>query len=295
MLVIGASSERSATNSSSVCVAKISSPDSASSVLLSPDATLLGAPVFVFDHGAVMRFDAGAPSSVASGLNRTELAESGELIYATQTDELYVAERSVEAPITSIGKLDVPVEIQASRSGTVVAIEHHTDICIVDEQGDCDRIMLALRRWTRASGFDEHVLYSTSPWELLATLDDGRMLVIGAPVEVDGPTYAGEQPEPRVLLLSETGEIEAELPAPHGSLAVRQVFVLAADRVMFEYQGETGIGALTVAGGHFGFIGLGNTDVALLQAWVDARGQRYAYGGEQGEYNTLNYGSPPLL
>src|SRR5690606_15970905 len=141
---------------------------------------------------------------------------------------LEIAEPS-STELTSIGQLDTPVEIRPSRSGNAAAIEHHSDTCIIDAQGECDRIVLALRRWTRDAGLDDMVLYSTTPWELLATLDDGRMLVIGAPVEIDGPTYAGEQPEPRVLLLAADGEIEREWPASKGGLSVRQAFVLGPD------------------------------------------------------------------
>lgn len=251
-----------------------------------------GAPVFVFDDGQVLRFDAGAPTSVASSLSHTQLADSGELFFATETDELLVAERSATESLTSIGQLDTPVEIRPSRSGTVAAIEHHSDTCILDEQGECDRIVLALRRWTRDAGLDDDVLYSTTPWELLATLDDGRMLVIGAPVEIDGPTYTGEQPEPRVLLLSAAGEIEAEWPASKGSLAVRQVFVLGPDRVLFEQHDEWDNGSLTLIGSA-GNVGLGNSDVALLQSWVDARGERVVFVSEQASGYALNYGSVP--
>ncbi|HVI04294.1 MAG TPA: hypothetical protein VM869_36650 [Enhygromyxa sp.] len=270
-------------------------------VLDSPDDGLAwrqaprrGAPVFVFDDGQALRFDAGVPSSVASALSRTQLAESGELFFSNESDELLIAERTT-APLTSVGQLHTPVEIRPSRSGTVAAIEHHSDTCVVDAQGECDRIVLALRRWTRDAGLDELVLYSTTPWELLATLDDGRMLVIGAPVEIDGPTYSGEQPEPRVLLLSDEGEIEAEWPASNGGLSVRQVFVLGPDRVLFEYRDQLGGGSLVVAGGQFDQVGLGNADVLLLQAWVDARGQRVAFVSEHADGAALNYGSVPLL
>lgn len=252
-----------------------------------------GAPVLVFDDGALVRFDAGAPSSVGSGLQRSELAESGELIFATEADELFMAERAAEDGITSIGQFNVPVEIRASRSATSVAIEHHTDTCIVDDLGDCSRIVLALRKWTRASGLEDLALHSTSPWELLAAFDDGRLLVIGSPVEIDGDTYAGEQPEPRVLLLSAKGEIEAELPAPHGGLAVRQVFVVADDRVLFEYQSQAGVGSLIEAGSELGFVSLVNDiDIALLQAWVDARGRRIAVVAEEPGGTSLLFGSP---
>jgi hypothetical protein len=250
-----------------------------------------GAPVFVFDEGEIVRFDAGAPSTVAGTPEETELAESGELFFATESDELFVTEPSPTTPLTSIGHLDVPVEISASPSGTIATLEHHSETCILDDQGECDRIVAALRRWTRDFGLDELVLYSTSPWELLATTDDGHMLVIGSPVEVDGPTYTGEQPPPRVLFLSADGEIEAELPAPHGALAVRQVFVLGPDRVLFEYQSEDGIGAVMMAGSEFGFSSSTTTDIALLQVWVAPGGRRYAYVAELPGSDTLQYSS----
>jgi hypothetical protein len=269
-------------------------------VLDSPDAMAWrqaarrGAPVFVFDDGQALRFDAGVSSSVAAGLDRTQLAESGELFFATEAGELKIAERSATEALTTIGQLDTPVEIRPSRSGSVAALEHHSDTCILDEQGECDRIVMALRRWTREAGLDELVLYSTTPWELLATLDDGRMLVIGAPVEIDGPTYAGEQPEPRVLMVAADGEIEHEWPASKGSLSVRQAFVLGPDRVLFEYQNEWDNGSLLVVGPSLA-VGLGNQDVALLQAWVDARGERVAYVVENANGYSLNYGPIPAL
>jgi hypothetical protein len=255
-------------------------------------ASRRGAPVFVFHDGELWRFDAGASSSVASGLSRAELAASGELFFATETDELFVAEHSADAPLGSLGQLDVPVELRASRNGTVVAIEHQSDICIVDAQGECEQILLALRRWTRDSGLDDHVLYSTSPWELLATLDDGSMLVIGAPVEVDGPTYDGEQPQPRVMLLSSQGEIEADHPAHHGAQSVRQTFVLAADRLLFESRNEWDSTSLTIAGDDsFPFLGVGNQTIVPMQVWVDARGSRFAYASEHVDTSALNYGT----
>jgi hypothetical protein len=176
----------------------------------------------------------------------------------------------------------------------VVAIEHHSDVCILDDLGECNRIVLALRRWTRASGLDDWALYSTTPWELLATLDDGRMLVIGSPVEIDGPTYTGEQPEPRVLLLSEAGEIQAELPALHGGLTVRQVFVLAADRVLFHHRNEWDYGSMLVAG-VLGIVGMGNQNVVSMKAWVDGRGTRVAFVVENSSGHRLNYGVPPTF
>jgi hypothetical protein len=261
----------------------------ASSGLALRQAPRRGAPLFVFRQGEILRFDAGAPSSVDGALDMSELAASGELFFATQTDEVFVAERSVSEPLTSVGQLATPVELQASRDGNQLAIEHHSEICIVDDLGDCNRILLALRAWSRDSGLAPSELLSTSPWDLAATLDDGSMLVVGAPVEADGPTYTGEQPPPRALLLDRDGAIVAELPAGNGDLAIRQTFTLADGSVLFEYQPEDGIGALVIAQAGVGFLSLiAGVDIALLQAWVDARAQRVAFVGEQ---STLYYGA----
>jgi hypothetical protein len=250
-----------------------------------------GAPVFVFQQGEILRFDVGSPSSVDGTLDSSELAESGELFFATQTDEVFVAERSASEPLTSVGELATPVELQASRSGNQLALEHHSEICIVDDLGECDRILLALRAWSRESGLAPSELLSSSPWNLESTLEDGSMLVVGAPVQADGPTYTGEQPPPRALWLDREGAIQAELPAGNGDLAIRQTFTLADDRVLFEYQPESGIGELVFAQTGVGFISLiAGVDVALLQAWVDMRAQRVAFVGEQSEGGTLWYG-----
>lgn len=251
-----------------------------------------GAPVFVFQQGEIVRFDAGAPSSVDVALDSAELAESGELFLTTQADEVLVTESSASEPLTSIGEFPTPVELQPSRSGNSLALEHHSEICIVDDQGECDRILLALRAWSRESGLAPSELLSSSPWNLEATFDDGSMLVVGAPVEAEGPTYMGEQPAPRVLLLDRDGAILAELPAGNGDLAIRQTFTLADDRVLFEYQGESGVGALMFAqpGGPVPFTSLIAVDVALLQAWVDARAQRVAFVAEQPDGGMLFYG-----
>lgn len=251
-----------------------------------------GAPVFVFQQGQIVRFDAGAPSSVDVTLDSAALAESGELFLTTPTDEVLVIESAVGEPLTSIGELRTPVELQPSRSGDNLALEHHSEICIVDEQGECDRILLALRTWSRASGLAPSELLSSSPWNLEATLDDGSMLVVGAPVEADGPTYMGEQPPPRVLLLDRDGAIQAEMPAGNGDLAIRQTFTLSEDRVLFEYQDESGVGALIDAQTGGPFISLiAGVDVALLRSWVDARAQRVAFVGEQPDGDQLYYGA----
>lgn len=263
----------------------------ASSGLAPRQARRRGAPVFVFQQGEIVRFDAGAPSSVDVALDSAELAESGELFVTTQTDEVLVVESTVGEPLTSVGEFGTPVELTPSRSGSNLAIEHQSEICIVDEQGACNRILMALRAWSRESGLAAVELLSSSPWNLEATLDDGSMLVVGAPVEAAGPTYTGEQPPPRVLLLDRDGAIQAELPAGNGDLAIRQTFTLAEDRVLFEYQGESGIGALVLAqpGGAFESL-IAGVDVALLQSWVDARAQRVAFVGEQAGGGTLYYG-----
>lgn len=251
-----------------------------------------GSPVFVFDDGQVLRFDAGAPSSVAAGLAFSQLAGSGSLFFATEGGALQLAERSPDASLITIGQLDTPTEIAPSQTGDLAAIEHHSDTCIVDEQGQCDRIVFSLRRWTKAGGLDPQVLHSATPWQLLAMLDDGRMLVTGAPVEIDGPTYDGEQPQPRVLVLAADGEIDAEWPASNGLLAVRQVFVLGPDRVLFELHDESGHGSLELVGPS-SQVTLGDLDVVLLEAWVDARGERVAFVSEDAGERSLNYGSIP--
>lgn len=251
-----------------------------------------GAPVFVFQQGEIVRFDAGTPSSVDVTLDSAELAESGGLFLTTPSDDVLVAESTPGEPLTSVGQFDTPVELQPSRSGDDLAIEHQSEICIVDDLGECDRILMALRTWSRESGLASTELLSSSPWNLEATLDDGSMLVVGAPVEADGPTYMGEQPPPRVLLLDREGVILAELPAGNGDLAIRQTFILAEDRVLFEYQSESGVGELMLAqtGGPLITL-IAGVDVALLQSWVDARAQRFAVVGEQAGGNTLYYGA----
>jgi hypothetical protein len=266
----------------------------ASSGLASRQAPHRGAPVFVFQQGEILRFDAGAPSSVDVALDSAVLAESGELFLTTENDEVLVVESTVDEPLTSIGEFGTPVELTPSRSGNNLALEHQSEICIVDEQGECDRILMALRAWSRESGLASSELLSSSPWNLEATLDDGSMLVVGAPVEAAGPTYMGEQPPPRILLLDREGMIQAELPAGNGDLAIRQTFTLADDRVLFEYQPESGIGELVLAqtGGSFvslNPLGMG-VDVALLQSWVDARAQRVAFVSEHEDGGTLWYG-----
>jgi hypothetical protein len=263
----------------------------ASSSLALRQAPRRGAPVFVFQQGEIVRFDAGAPSSVDADLDSSKVSESGELFLSTQSEQVLVLDRSPSVPVETIGQFSTPVELQPSPSGTALAIEHHSDICIVDEQGECNRILLALRTWSSESGLDERVLLSSSPWNLEATLDDGSMLVIGAPVEAEGPIYDGEQPVARALLIDREGEIQAELPAGNGDLAIRQVFTLADDRVLFEYQGESGVGDLLLAGADIGFVSLiAGVDVALLQTWVDARSQRVAFVAEQAGSGTLWYG-----
>jgi hypothetical protein len=247
--------------------------------------------VFVFQQGEITRFDAGAPSSVDVVLDSAELAESGELFSITPTDEVLVLESTPGEPLTSIGELGTPVELQPSRGGNNLVIEHHSEICIVDARGECDRILLALRAWSRESGLAPVELLSSSPWELEATLDDGGMLVIGAPVQADGPTYMGEQPPSRVLLLDRDGAIQAEMPAGNGDLAIRQTFTLADDRLLFEYQSESGVGELIHAASGGPFISLtAGADVALLESWVDVRAQRIAFVGEEPAGDQLWYG-----
>lgn len=249
-----------------------------------------GAPVFVVHQDALVRFDAGAPSSVDVALASAELSGSGELFLTTPTDEVLVVESSVGEPLTSVGEFLTPVELQPSYSGNSLAIEHQSEICIVDEQGDCNRILMALRGWSRESGLASTELLSSSPWNLEATLDDGSMLVVGSPVQADGPTYMGEQPPARVLLLDRDGAIQAELPAGNGDLAIRQTFTLADDRVLFEYQHESGTGELMLAETGQPFVSLVvGVDVGLLQSWVDARAQRVAFVSQVGG-NLLWYG-----
>ncbi len=249
-----------------------------------------GAPVFVVRPGEIVRFDAGAPSSVDATLDGSALAESGELFF-NEVDQVLVVESVADEPLTSVGEFGTPVELRPSRSGSHLAVEHHSEICLVDSQGECDRILLALRRWSRTHGVAEEELLSTSPWNLEATLDDGSVLVVGAPVEAAGPTYMGEEPQPRVLWIDGDGEIVAELPAGNGDLAVRQTFALGEDRVLFEYQPESGIGELMLAGPD-GFTTLAaGVDVRLLEAWVDARAQRVVFVGESEDGGTLWYGA----
>jgi hypothetical protein len=263
----------------------------AASGLAQRQAPHRGAPVFVFQQGQITRFDAGAPSSVDVASDSATLAESGELFVTTPTDEVLVVESSVDEPLTSVGGFGTPVELQPSRSGDTLAIEHHSEICIIDARGECDRILLALRAWSRDAGLAPIELLSSSPWNLEATLDDGSMLVVGAPVQADGPTYMGEQPPPRVLLLDREGAIQAEMPAGNGDLAIRQTFTLADDRVLFEYQSESGIGSLihAASGGPFSSL-VAEADVALLQSWVDVRAQRVAFVGEEPAGDQLWYG-----
>ena len=264
----------------------------ASSGLALRQAPRRGAPVFVFRQGEIVRFDAGAPSSVDASIDMSEVAGSGELFLATPSDEVFVLEREVGEPLTSVGTFGTPVELQPSRGGDQLAVEHHSEICIVDEQSDCDRILLALRRWSREGGLASGELLSTSPWSLEATLDDGSVLVIGAPVEAEGPTYTGEQPTPRVLLLDAEGEILSEMPAANGDLAIRQTFMFEDGRVLFEYQSESGVGDLVMILPGVGFTSLvAGIDVALLQTWVDARGQRVAFVGALDGVDRLFYGA----
>jgi hypothetical protein len=267
-------------------------------VILDPGAGLTarqsprrGAPVFVFRQGEVLRFDAGDPSTVDVDPEFGELAESGELFFTTATDTVLALERSAEQPPLTIGSFHVPVELEASPDAAALAIEHQSQICIVDEQGDCGRVLMALRVWTREAGLDPRERFSSFPWEVAATLDDGSMLVVGAPVEAEGSTYEGEQPTPRALLLDLDGEIQAELPAGNGDLAIRQSFTIADDRVLFEYQGESGIGELVLAGVDIGFVSLvAGVDVALLRSWVNTRADRVAFVSEQAGADTLWYG-----
>jgi hypothetical protein len=250
-----------------------------------------GAPVFMLYQDELVRFDAGAPSSVDVAIASAELSESGELFSITPSDEVLVVESSVGEPLTSIGEFVTPVELQPSPGGNNLALEHQSEICIVDEQGDCNRILMALRAWSRESGLAPTELLSSSPWNLEATLDDGSMLVVGSPVQADGPTYMGEQPPARVLLLDRDGAIQAELPADNGDLAIRQTFTLADDRVLFEYRYGSGIGELMVAETGQPFVTLVvGAGVALLQSWVDARAQRVAFVGQAGG-NLLWYGA----
>lgn len=254
-----------------------------------------GAPVFVLQQGTIRRLDAGAPSSVGSGLESAELAGSGELFYSTDADAVLAVELDLELPLTTIAEFTTPVELQPSSTAAMLGVEHHSEICILDDQGECDRILAALRLWDREAGLAPRVLLSSSPWNLEATLDDGSMLVIGAPVEAEGPTYEGEQPAPRVLWLDREGAIQAELPAGNGSLAIRQTFELTNDRVVFEYQAESGQGALMLARTSApGFLSLApDVDVALLQTWIDARAERAVFVAEQDGVNTLWFGALP--
>lgn len=250
-----------------------------------------GAPVFVFHDGDIVRYDAGDPSSIDMTWDSSELAASGELFFTTLDSEVFVSEASSASEPLSVGAFDTPVELQPSRNGGTLAVEHHSDICIVDDLGECDRILLFLRAWSRELGIAPIELLSTSPWNLEAAFDDGSLLVVGAPVQAVGPMYDGEQPAPRALLLDREGTTLAELPAGNGDLAIRQTFPLADDRVLFEYQPESGVGELILAQTGVGFTTLvAGVDVALLQSWVDARGQRVAFVTELNGAGTLWYG-----
>jgi hypothetical protein len=253
-----------------------------------------GAPVFVLQQGEIRRLDAGAPSSVAGGLEAATLAGSGELFWEHVSGDVLAVELDLEQALIEVGQFTTPVELRPSQEATMLAVEHHSDICILDDLGECDRILLALRLWDREAGLDPRVLLSSSPWNLEATMDDGSMLVVGAPVEAEGPTYDGEQPSPRVLWLDRQGEIRGELPAANGDLAVRQTIRLGDERVLFEYQGESGQGELMVAKAGAGFVSLvPDVDVALLQAWVDGRGERVAFVAEANGGYTLWFGALP--
>ncbi len=253
-----------------------------------------GAPVFVLDQGTIRRLDAGALSSVDAGLDSIALAGSGELFYTTEADAVLALELDATLPPTAIAELDTPVALRPSNQASRLALAHHSGICIVDALGECDRILLALRLWDRQAGLDPRRWLSTSPWNLVATLEEGDTLAIGAPVEAEGPTYAGEVPSPRVLWLDQEGVIQAELPAGNGGLAIRQSFELGQGRVLFEYQSELGKGELMLArSGSAGFSSLApEVDVALLQALVDARAERVAFVAE-GSPSTLWFGALP--
>ncbi|MFV8754761.1 hypothetical protein ACNOYE_29800 [Nannocystaceae bacterium ST9] len=259
-----------------------------------------GAPVFVLRQGVVRRLDAGAPSSVGGGLESAALAGSGELFYSStesdsDTDEILALELDVALPPTAIGQFETHTSMLPSRGAAALSLTHHSEVCIVDALGECERILIALRRWDREAGLAPHELLSTTPWTVVATLDQGDTLAVGAPVEAEGPIYTGEEPTARVLWLDPEGEIQSELPAANGNLAVRQSFWLDDDRVLFEYQSESGQGALMLAeAGQAGFVSLApEADVALLQTWIDARAERVVFVAEQAGATTLWFGALP--
>jgi hypothetical protein len=131
--------------------------------------------------------------------------------------------------------------------------------------------------------------------QLEATLDDGSMLVIAAPVSVEGPTYEGEVPPPSVLWLDGSGGVLAERSAPNGDLALRQAFVLPGGRVLAEFQAESGAGELLLARADTsGFESLApGQDVALLRAWVAPLAERVAFVSESNGGTALWFGGVP--
>lgn len=253
-----------------------------------------GAPLFILDDGTVVRFDAGAPSSVDVELEGAALAESGELFVETPAGALVLLERDSDEPL-ELAQFDTPVGLQPSPHAEALALAHHTDICIPDALGECERILVALRGWQREGEPSEVLLHSAAPLQLEATLDDGSMLVIAAPVSVDGPTYTGEVPPPSLLWLDGSGGVLAQRSAPNGDLALRQAFVLPGGRVLAEFQGESGQGELLlVRADTSGFESLAPAqDVALLRAWVAPLAERVAFVSESDGGSELWFGALP--
>jgi hypothetical protein len=253
-----------------------------------------GAPLFILDDGTIVRFDAGAPSSVDVELDAAELADSGELFVESSTGTLVVLERDELEPL-SLAQFDTPIGMQPSSHAEALALAHQTDICIPDALGECERILIALRSWQRELEPSEPLLHSASPVQLEATLDEGSMLVIAAPVTVDGPTYTGEVPPPSLLWLAASGAVLAERSAPNGDLAIRQAFVLPEGRVLAEFQAESGQGELLLARADTsGFESLApEQDVALLRAWVAPQAERVAFVSESDGGTELWFGALP--
>lgn len=254
-----------------------------------------GAPLFILDDGTIVRFDAGAPSSVDVELDAAELADSGELFVESTTGTLVVLERDELEPL-ALAQFDTPIGMQPSSHADALSLAHQTDICILDALAECDRIVIAVRGWQRGVAEPSAVLvHSSSPVQLEATLDDGTMLIVAAPVTVEGNVYAGELPPPSLLWIDAAGGVLAERSAPSGDLAIRQTFVLPGDRVLAEFQGESGQGELLLArAGTGGFVSLApEQDVALLRAWVAPDAERVAFVSESHAGTELWFGALP--